>query len=78
MFIRIVKERKRREIDPTAEAIAEVIARLPEHDTSEEVQSLRTRLSGLLEIFELADAVYKEIFRVEMSFEELKGLIPKR
>jgi len=78
MFIRIVKERKRREIDPTAEAIAEVIARLPEYDTSEEVQSLRTRLSGLLEIFELADAVYKEIFRVEMSFEELKGLVPKR
>ena len=29
MFIRIVKERKRREIDPTAEAISEVLAKLP-------------------------------------------------
>lgn len=78
MFIRIVKERKRREIDPTAEAIAEVIARLPESDPSVEVSELRQRLAGLLEIFELADAVYKEIFRVEMSFDELKGLVPKR
>jgi DNA-binding transcriptional regulator GbsR (MarR family) len=75
MFIRIVKERKRREIDPTAEAIGEVIAKLPEHDKSEEVQSLRNRLIALLEIFELVDAVYKEIFKHEVSLDELKSLV---
>lgn len=75
MIIRIVKERKRREIDPTAEAIAEILARLPEQQPNEEILSLRNRLSALLEIFGLVDAVYKQIFVNELSLEELKLVV---
>lgn len=78
MFIRIVKERKRREIDPTAEAIAEVIAKLPERSTEPEVQSLRVRLIALLELFDLVDAVYKEVFKYELSMDELKALVGRQ
>jgi DNA-binding transcriptional regulator GbsR (MarR family) len=75
MFTRIVKERKRREIDPTAEAIREVIAKLPETDPSEDVQKLRKRLVALSEIFDLMDAAYREVFKHEISLDELKDLI---
>jgi DNA-binding transcriptional regulator GbsR (MarR family) len=75
MIVRIVKERKRRELDPTAEAIAEILARLPETGDSEEIRSLRTRLTALLEIFELVDAVYKQVFINELSLDQLKTVV---
>jgi DNA-binding transcriptional regulator GbsR (MarR family) len=75
MFVRIVKERKRREIDPTTDAIREVIAKLPESDPDAGVQDLRRRLSGLLEIFDLVDVTYKQVFAQELSLEELKTLV---
>jgi DNA-binding transcriptional regulator GbsR (MarR family) len=78
MLLRIVKERKRRELDPTAEAIREVITRLPESDPSEEVQSLRNRLQAMVEIFDLMDAAYREVFRHELSMEELRHMIHGR
>jgi DNA-binding transcriptional regulator GbsR (MarR family) len=78
MLLRIVKERKRRELDPTAEAIREVILRLPENDPSTEVQSLRSRLQSMVEIFDLMDAAYREVFRHELSIEELRTMIHGR
>jgi DNA-binding transcriptional regulator GbsR (MarR family) len=75
MFVRIVKERKRREIDPTNDAIREVLAKLPESDTSEGVLTLRTRLQALLEIFDLFDAAYKQVFGSDISLEDLTELI---
>jgi DNA-binding transcriptional regulator GbsR (MarR family) len=75
MFIRIVKERKRREIDPTTDAIREVIAKLPESDPTEGVQELRIRLQALLEIFDLIDVVYKQVFAHDLSLDEIKGLV---
>ncbi len=75
MFIRIVKERKRREIDPTTDAIREVITKLPEGDPTEGVLELRTRLQGLLEIFDLIDVVYKQVFAHDLSLEEIKGMV---
>ncbi len=75
MFVRIVKERKRREIDPTNDAIKEVLAKLPEYDMGEGVQTLRARLQALLEIFDLIDAAYKQIFGNEISLEELGVLV---
>ena len=78
MLLRIVKERKRRELDPTAEAIREVILRLPENDPSVEVQSLRSRLQSMVEIFDLMDAAYREVFRHELSIEELRTMIHGR
>ncbi|MEZ0327728.1 MAG: GbsR/MarR family transcriptional regulator [Fimbriimonas sp.] len=75
MFIRIVKERKRREIDPTTDAIREVITKLPEGDPTPGVLELRTRLQGLLEIFDLIDVVYKQVFSHDLSLDEIKGLV---
>ncbi len=75
MFVRIVKERKRREIDPTNDAIREVLAKLPENDMGEGVQSLRTRLQALLEIFDLIDAAYRQVFGNDLSLDELSLLV---
>ena len=75
MFVRIVKERKRREIDPTNNAIREVLTKLPESDRDESVQKLRSRLQALLEIFDLIDAAYKQVFVNDISLDELSVLV---
>jgi DNA-binding transcriptional regulator GbsR (MarR family) len=75
MFVRIVKERKRREIDPTNDAIREVLSKLPDSDMDEKVQTLRARLQALLEIFDLIDAAYKQVFVNDISLEELSTLV---
>lgn len=77
MFVRVVKERKRREIDPTAEAIREVLQKLPESDTSEAAQTLRARLQALLEIFDLLHAAYTQVFGSDISLDELQELLQK-
>jgi HTH-type transcriptional regulator, glycine betaine synthesis regulator len=75
MFVRIVKERKRREIDPTTDAIREVLAKLPESETDEGALDLRRRLIALLEIFDLIDMAYKQVFAHDLTLDELKGLV---
>ncbi len=74
-IVKIVKERKRREIDPTTDAIREVIAKMPENHSNEEVRNLRSRLSGLLEIFDLMDAAYKQVFVVDLNMEDVQQMI---
>ena len=61
MFARVARERKRRELDPTAGAIRECIARLPESAETPEADVFRTRLAALLEIFEVIDSAYRQI-----------------
>lgn len=61
MFARVARERKRRELDPTAGAIQECLARLPESAQAPEADLFRARLAALLEIFELIDAAYRQI-----------------
>jgi HTH-type transcriptional regulator, glycine betaine synthesis regulator len=75
MFLRVVRERKRRELDPTADAIREVIGKLPQTEKSDEAQGLRTRLVALLEIFDLIDVAYNQVFGSELSMDEIKGLM---
>ena len=75
MFLRVVRERKRREIDPTADAIREVIGKLPESDPSPETVGLRKRLVSMLEIFDLIDAAYGQIFGAELSLDQIKEMI---
>ncbi|RYG49181.1 MarR family transcriptional regulator [bacterium] len=75
MFTRVVKERKRREMDPTVEAIREVLTYLKEDDKDPEVQSLRRRLTAILEIFELVDVAYRQIFAHETTLDEIKALV---
>jgi HTH-type transcriptional regulator, glycine betaine synthesis regulator len=75
MFLRVVRERKRREIDPTADAIREVLAKLPEEDDSEATSTLRARLQALLEIFDIVDATYRSVFMADLSLDDLKRLV---
>ena len=75
MFVRVVRERKRREIDPTVDAIKECIQQIPPSDNSDGAQTLRSRLEALLEIFNLIDAAYKQVFGAEISLGEMRDLL---
>ncbi len=75
MFLRVVRERKRREIDPTADAIKECLDKMPAGDSSEDAETLRNRLKNLLEIFDLVDAAYKMVFSSDTAFNELRQVL---
>jgi DNA-binding transcriptional regulator GbsR (MarR family) len=77
MFGRVIRERKRREIDPTADVIKECVSMLPTSDKSEGAQTLRARLEALLEIFDMIDTAYQQIFRSEQSLHDLRTLMKK-
>lgn len=74
MFARVVRERKRREIDPTARAIRECIAMLP-NQKNEAEKTFIQQLNGLLEVFDLLDAVYQQMFSSDSAFFETIGLL---
>jgi HTH-type transcriptional regulator, glycine betaine synthesis regulator len=78
MFTRVVRERKRREIDPTADAIRECISKIPASDRSEGAQTLRARLSALLEIFEIVDAAYQQVFSTDEAVEDFKSQLQQK
>lgn len=75
MFLRVVRERKRRELDPTADAIREVLGMLPAEDQHEETQVLRGRLEALLEIFGLIDMGFKHVLKTDMTLDEITGIL---
>ncbi|HLP00343.1 MAG TPA: MarR family transcriptional regulator [Fimbriimonas sp.] len=75
MFLRVVRERKRREIDPTADAIREVMGKLPESDSEESVAGLRSRLEALMEIFDLINIAYNQVFGAEMGVDDLRNIV---
>ncbi|MBN9501455.1 MAG: hypothetical protein BGO01_01405 [Armatimonadetes bacterium 55-13] len=75
MFIRVIRERKRREIDPTADAIRECLDRVPADDPSGPAQTMRTRLEALLEIFDLIDVAYRQVFGSDRSLDEMRDLL---
>lgn len=70
MFARVVRERKRREIDPTVTAIRDCIERLPGDDPDPQVVAFRNRLTGLLEIFAIIDKVYEQVFATDRTIAE--------
>lgn len=76
-LVRIVKERKRREIDPTTDALREVIAKLPEGYPNPDVKRLRNRLQALLEIFDLIDVAYRQVFATDLNLDELQNMLQK-
>lgn len=65
IFARIVRERKRRELDPTPVAIKDCLNRVPAADRSEEAENFRKHLGGFLEIFALIDMVYEQVFQTD-------------
>lgn len=73
MFAKVVRERKRREVDPTVSAIRECLAQVPGEDT-EDAEALRNRLTGLLEIFGLLDAAYQQVFATDQAFKNTMQL----
>ncbi len=68
MFARVARERKRRELDPTAAAIRECLSKVPASDSSSHAATIRERLGVLLEIFELIDAVYRQALVNDETF----------
>ena len=75
MFLRVVRERKRRELDPTAEGIRDVLQMLPEEDGTEDVTKLRARLEALLEIFQLIDVCFKQFLKSDTTLDQLKEMM---
>lgn len=68
MFARVVRERKRREIDPTVDALQECLDKLPGESKDEAIEVCRRRISGLLEIFSLLDTVYQQAMATDRAF----------
>jgi DNA-binding transcriptional regulator GbsR (MarR family) len=78
MFLRVVRERKRRELDPTADAIREVLGMLPPEGETEASQVLRRRLEALLEIFGLIDMGFKHVLKTDMTLDEITGILKSK
>ncbi len=70
MFAKVVRERKRREVDPTVSAIRECLARFPENQEDPEAEIFRSRLSGLIEIFTALDYLYAQVVATDKAFAE--------
>ncbi|HXH61182.1 MAG TPA: MarR family transcriptional regulator [Fimbriimonadaceae bacterium] len=68
VFSRVVRERKRREIDPTIAAIRDCLAMVPEDDKSEDAVVLRDRLRTLLDVFGLIDLIFDQVFASDEAF----------
>lgn len=77
MFARVVRERKRREIDPTIAAIRDCVAMVPAKG-DKSAEEFRKRLSDLLEVFALVDAVYEHVFSSDEAFQEALELFGKQ
>jgi DNA-binding transcriptional regulator GbsR (MarR family) len=70
---RVVRERKRREIDPTANAIAECLSLIPADDKSEQAEALRHRLEALQELFVLFDRIFTQAIGTDDAFKSTIG-----
>jgi DNA-binding transcriptional regulator GbsR (MarR family) len=64
MISRVVRERKRREIDPTVEVLSNCVHMVPGNSVQE--KEFRLRIQTLLDVFDLIDAA----FRFAMSSDE--------
>ncbi len=72
MIVRVVRERKRREIDPTFGVIRDCLAMVPEEQkSSEHGHSITVRLEALLEVFGLADRIYSHMFESKRAHSEV-------
>lgn len=77
MFARVVRERKRRELDPTAGAIRECIGMMPEQVQGPETEVFKARLKGLLEIFDIVDAIYRQMLSTDKAMMDAMRLFRK-
>lgn len=63
MLTKVVRARKRREIDPTQVAIEECVEMLEGAGKSDEVERLRGRFKDLLDMFQVLDIAFSQVFR---------------
>lgn len=70
MVARVVRERKRRELDPTSKVISECLDNVPKSEELEDAKLVRERLQGLLDIFGMVDAVYEQVFKNDETFHQ--------
>jgi len=70
MVARVVRERKRRELDPTSKVLQECLENIPADSPMDEAEQLRHRLAGLLELFALVDSLYEQVFRSDETFRQ--------
>lgn len=75
MFARVIRERKRREIDPTIAAIRECLAMAPAEEQNTETEDFRERLSALLEVFDIVDRFYNLIFQSDEALRSVAATI---
>lgn len=71
MFARVVRERKRRELDPAVSAIRECLSLVPGQETSHDAQVFRERLTTLLSVFGMIDRVYDQVFASDETFRRM-------
>lgn len=72
MIVRVIRERKRREIDPTFGVIRDCLAMIPEKEKlTPEGEEIAVRLEGLLEVFGLADRIYSQMFESDRTHRDV-------
>jgi DNA-binding transcriptional regulator GbsR (MarR family) len=74
MFARVVRERKRREIDPTTAGIKECLE-LVKADEGHEEQVFIDRLTTLLTLFSMIDYVYGQVFATDDTFRRMMTML---
>lgn len=67
MVARVIRERKRRELDPTVDALQTCLQILP----AEGADVFRARVEGLLRVFEMLDIVFDYALRTDDVFREI-------
>jgi DNA-binding transcriptional regulator GbsR (MarR family) len=67
MVARVIRERKRRELDPTVDALETCLQMLPQDGGA----VFRSRVEGLLHVFEMLDIVFAYALRTDEGFREL-------
>jgi DNA-binding transcriptional regulator GbsR (MarR family) len=59
MVARVIRERKRRELDPTVNALETCLAMLPDPSESERAIIARERIEGLMHVFDTINIAFK-------------------
>jgi len=71
MVARVLRERKRRELDPTVDAIRTCLEMVPEKETSRKASLFRERLQGLLDVLEMVDMAFRFALLTDKRFRQL-------
>jgi DNA-binding transcriptional regulator GbsR (MarR family) len=71
MFARVVRERKRREVDPTVTALRQCLDLIRGEPPAEPIETYRARVQALLDVFGLLDEVFRDIVADDDTLREV-------